>query len=64
MTISTLATTLAAPAVCEAPPIAAQAIQDGGALRLGGLSPIFHPASIADAGKLRLGGLSPIFQAR
>lgn len=42
----------------------APAIQDAGALRLGGLSPIFQPASIADAGKLRLGGLSPIFTAR
>jgi hypothetical protein len=43
---------------------AAPAIQDTGALRMGGLSPIFRPESIADAGKLRMGGLSPIFQAR
>ncbi len=28
--------------------------------RLGGLSPLFPPAT-ADAGKLRLGGLSPLF---
>jgi hypothetical protein len=38
-------------------------------LRLGGLSPLFPPASvagagascIADAGTLRMGGLSPVF---
>lgn len=58
MTVSNIAT----PRAIEVLPAAA--IQDAGALRLGGLSPIFQPSSIADAGKLRLGGLSPIFQAR
>lgn len=32
-----------------------------GALRLGGLSPLFPPTAVADAGRLRLGGLSPLF---
>jgi hypothetical protein len=31
------------------------------ALRLGGLSPLFPPASVADPGTLRMGGLSPVF---
>ncbi|MEO3475658.1 hypothetical protein AAFN86_27645 [Roseomonas sp. CAU 1739] len=35
---------------------------DAGALpRLGGLSPLFPPATVADAGQLRMGGLSPLF---
>ncbi len=34
---------------------------EAGALRLGGLSPLFPPAAVADAGQLRLGGLSPVF---
>ncbi len=38
-----------------------QQVKDAGALRLGGLSPMFEAAQIADAGKLRLGGLSPLF---
>lgn len=57
-------TTNATPRNAETTPAAAPAVQDTGALRLGGLSPIFQPASIADAGKLRLGGLSPLFPTR
>lgn len=35
---------------------------DAGAMpRLGGLSPLFPPATVADAGQLRMGGLSPLF---
>lgn len=59
-------TTAPAPRADATP--AVPAIQDAGALRLGGLSPIFRPegmaSRIADAGTLRLGGLSPIFQTR
>jgi hypothetical protein len=43
--------------LCAAPAPA----QDGGALRLGGLSPLFPPAAVADPGLLRMGGLSPLF---
>lgn len=40
---------------------APEATRDTGALRLGGLSPLFAPAAVADAGRLRMGGLSPLF---
>jgi hypothetical protein len=44
-----------------APAAGPDAVRDAGALRLGGLSPIFAPAAVADAGTLRMGGLSPVF---
>jgi hypothetical protein len=47
---ATLPALPALPGVCALP-----------ALRLGGLSPMFPPASVADAGTLRMGGLSPVF---
>ena len=50
------------PAATPAPLAAApEATRDTGALRLGGLSPLFAPAAVADAGRLRMGGLSPLF---
>ncbi|WP_198372920.1 hypothetical protein [Roseomonas rosulenta] len=48
--------TLPAPATSVATPLPAMPT-----LRLGGLSPLFPPASVADAGTLRMGGLSPVF---
>ncbi|MBR0683024.1 hypothetical protein GXW74_21205 [Roseomonas eburnea] len=48
-------------ATATTPAQAPDQARDDGALRLGGLSPLFPPAAVADPGRLRMGGLSPLF---